>query len=442
MLRPRGRASYYNRGGMGCTQQPLVGAGTQKAKPQVFRCERLEHSARAVEVLNADTVRVIHIIAGLDPAHGGPSYTVPRLCAALGEAGAEVELLSVALRDAGASDTSVGGYRDRRFPWDYAGVPVLGNLRYSSELVRALRQAASGTQLVHNHGLWLLPNVQVGWTAAKLKKPLVVAPRGMLGPAALNFSRRKKLAFWHLLQGAVVRRAACLHATSEQEYQEIRAFGLSNPVAVIPNGIDLPAPSEAPVSNGGKRTVLSLGRIHPKKGLDRLVRAWARLEAEHPDWRLRIIGPSEVGHAEQLRALAATLNLHRLSIEGPVYGDAKLAIMRAADLFALPSLNENFAITVAEALAAGTPVIATKGSPWSGLETEGCGWWIDHGVELLATALEKSMSMPQAALKAMGAKGQAWVVRDFSWGRVARDMLSVYCWLLGRAQPPALVRFN
>ena len=393
-------------------------------------------------MLKADTVRVIHIIAGLDPAHGGPSYTVPRLCAALGEVGVEVDLLSVAQRDARAGDISSNGFRDRRFSWDYAGVPVLGQLRYSSGHARALDQAARGTQIMHNHGLWLWPNLQAGWIATKWQKPLIVAPRGMLGPAALNFSRKKKLAFWHLLQGTVVRHAACLHATSEQEYQEIRAFGLSNPVAIIPNGIDLPAPSGPTVSNGGERTALSLGRIHPKKGLDHLVRAWARLEAAHPDWHLRIIGPSELGHDQELRALAATLRLHRISIEEPVYGHAKLAIMRAAHVFVLPSLNENFAITVAEALAAGVPVIATKGTPWSRLETEGCGWWIDHGVEPLVASLSRSMSMSPAALKVMGVKGRAWVARGFSWGQVARDMLDVYLWLLNRAQPPSVVRFD
>jgi glycosyltransferase involved in cell wall biosynthesis len=337
----------------------------------------------------------------------------------------------------------MNGYTDRRFPWDYARVPVFAILRYSSALPRALRQAGASTQLIHNHGLWLLPNVQAGWIAAKFKKPLVLAPRGMLSPAALNFSRAKKLAFWHLLQGPVVRHAACLHATSEQEYEEIRGFGLSNPVAIIPNGIDVPARSDPVISNDGKRTVLSLGRIHPKKGLDSLLRAWARLEAERPEWQLRIIGPSEGGHDEELRALAATLNLHRASIEGPVYDEAKVAAMRAADVFVLTSLNENFAMTVAEALAVGTPVIATKGSPWSGLETQGCGWWIDQGIEPLAAALTKSMTMSPAALKAIGARGQAWMMRDFSWTRVARDMLGMYHWLLGHShQPPPFVRFH
>jgi glycosyltransferase involved in cell wall biosynthesis len=116
--------------------------------------------------------------------------------------------------------------------------------------------------------------------------------------------------------------------------------------------------------------------------------------------------------------------------------------MRAADLFVLPSLNENFAITVAEALAVGTPVIATKGSPWSGLETEGCGWWVDHGVDPLAAALGKSMSMSRAALNAMGERGRAWMVRDFSWTRVATDMLGTYRWLLGHSRQPPCVRFH
>src|SRR5262249_51396549 len=261
-------------------------------------------------MLKRSPIKATHVIAGLDPAHGGPTYTVPRLCAAQRAAGAEVRLLSVALPDEGSSETSASGYFDRRFRWDYARVPVLGQLRYSSGFIQGLRQAASGADVIHNHGLWLMPNVQAGWISAKAKKPLVIAPRGMLGPAALAFSRKKKRVFWHLAQGAVARSAACVHATSEQEYQEGRAFGLPTTVAIIPNGIDLPAVPSSPMStNHEERTVLSLGRIHPKKGLDRLVRAWARVEAQYPTWQLRIVGPNEVGHAEELRALAATFRL-------------------------------------------------------------------------------------------------------------------------------------
>jgi glycosyltransferase involved in cell wall biosynthesis len=385
----------------------------------------------------------VHVIAGLDAAHGGPSYSVPRLCEALAAAGVETSLLSVAGADDGQCRTSANGYSDRRFSWDYARLPVLRGLRRSSGLSDALHRTASSADVIHNHGLWLMPNVAAGWAAARAGKPLVVSPRGMLAPAALAFSRLKKRAFWRLFQGPAIRGAACLHATSEQEYQEIRAFGLSNPVAIIPNGVDLPDPLTGQTASiPADRVVLSLGRIHPKKGLDRLLHAWATIEAGHPGWRLRIVGPGEAGHDDELRALAAVLGLARASIEGPLYGEAKFAAYRDSDIFVLPSLNENFGLTVAEALASGTPAISTKGAPWSGLEAQGCGWWIDHGVEPLAAAMANAMAMPSATLQAKGTSGRDWMARDFSWDRVARDTVAVYRWLAGEVAAPPTTRFD
>jgi glycosyltransferase involved in cell wall biosynthesis len=384
-----------------------------------------------------------HVIAGLDPVYGGPSYSVPRLCEALAAAGAEMMLLSVAEKEIDQRDAYHKGYRDRRFAWDYARIPILRRLRNSRALSRALRDAVLTADVIHNHGLWLMPNIGAGGAAASGPTPFVVSPRGMLAPAALAFSRWKKRAFWALLQGPVIHGAACIHATSEQEYEEIRGFGVANPVAIIPNGIDLPGVA-APPSAGlaVERVVLTLGRIHPKKGLDSLVHAWSRVEAKYPGWRLKIVGPPELRYDNELRALAASLRLTRISIEGPIYGEAKTAAYRDADVFVLPTLNENFGLTVAEALAAATPVISTIGAPWGGLEREGCGWWIDHGVEPLTAAMAQAMAMPREALKAMGGKGREWMARDFAWDRVAHDMLGVYLWLARGAEPPPMVRFG
>ena len=368
---------------------------------------------------------------------------MPRLCEALAAAGVDTTLFSVVGQNGAQFTASTASYRNRCFNWDYAGVPVLRHLRASSGLAHALRGVASGVEVIHDHGLWLMPNVYAGWEAKRAKTSLVVAPRGMLSPVALTFSRLRKRAFWWLLQGPAIYRAACVHATSTQEYEEVRAFGLTNPVAIIPNGIDLPEPQrEADMSPGPERIVLSLGRIHPKKGLDTLIRAWAKLEAPHPGWRLRIVGPDEQAHADELRALAARDGLSRVSIEPPIFGNEKLRAYREADLFVLPTSNENFAVTVAESLAAGTPVISTRGAPWSGLARVGCGWWIDQGVDPLATTLANAMSMTREALKEMGARGRDWMARDFSWDRVARDMLAVYRWLSHATEPPETVRFD
>ncbi|HYM19024.1 MAG TPA: glycosyltransferase [Micropepsaceae bacterium] len=384
-------------------------------------------------------IGALHVIAGLEAEHGGPSYSVPRLCQSLAVAGARTTLLSVAGVGAPATHFSDGACEQHRYVWDYARVPLLKGLRLSAGFADELERRTPDADVVHNHGLWLMPNVQAAWAAKRAGKPLVVSPRGMLSPEALAFSPLRKRAFWHLLQGPAVRDAACIHATSESEYAEIRKFGLRNPIAVIPNGIDLPTLAETTPAG---RVVLSLGRIHPKKGIDRLLRAWASVEGTRPDWRLRIVGPSEEGYGAALASLVSELGLHRVSIEGPLYADKKLAAYREADLLVLPTLNENFGLSVAESLAAGTPVICTVGAPWSGLNAEGCGWWIEHGAEELASALANAMAMPRGALKAMGTKGRAWMERDFSWSRVAREMLAVYGWLIGGGNPPATLRFD
>lgn len=386
-------------------------------------------------------MRAVHIVAGLEVAHGGPSYSVPRLCDGLARRGVDTTLLSVKGTNDVAHLNDVPNFHVHRHAQDYANIPVLRNLRASFRLVREMRGIAPSVDIMHDHGLWLMPNVHAGREAARAGKPLIVSPRGMLSAAALSFSRWKKKAFWTLLQGPAIRGAACFHATGDGEYADVRAAGLGNPVAIIPNGIDIPEmEAPMPAAGTGERVVLSLGRIHPKKGLDSLVRAWAAVEGAHPQWRLKIVGPSEGGHADELRALAVQLGLRRVEIGGPLYGEGKSGAYREAGLFVLSSLNENFGLTIAESLAAGTPVISTKGTPWSGLEREGCGWWVDHGVEPLAAALSAAMVMPSEALHGMGLKGRAWMERDFSWDRVSLDMIAVYGWLSGKGPMPQTVR--
>ena len=340
-------------------------------------------------------------------------------------------------------DTSYGGYPDRRFAQDLAHVPGLRLLRRSAAFYVALKETAAVADVVHDHGLWLLPNLQAGWAAAAAGKPFVVSPRGMLSPPALAFSRARKRAFWKLLQGPVIRRASCIHATSGQEYEELRAFGLRQPIAVIPNGIDLPELIPEPLAaDGRERVVLFLGRLHPKKGMELLLRAWARVESAHSGWRLSLVGPGEERYVRELQALSRSLDLGRVSFGRAIYGAAKWDVYRAADLFVLPSLNENFGLTAAEALAAATPVIATTGTPWSRLEAEGCGWWVEPTPDALAAALTAAMAMPRPALHEMGKKARGWMGRDFSWNRVAQDMADVYAWLIGRAEQPASLRLE
>jgi glycosyltransferase involved in cell wall biosynthesis len=380
-----------------------------------------------------------HIVASIADRAAGPSYSVRALTSAMARRGANVGLHSVAgWRDDGVAQTCAK-VRHTAHRRDFARLPGLGGACLSGDLDRGLRAAARVSDILHDHGLWLMANIYPAWAAREGGAKLVISPRGMLGAEALAFSRLKKRAFWRLFQVGALREAACIHATSEAECDDVRAAGLRGPVAVIPNGVELP-PSAEPRPSEGPRTVLSLGRVHPKKGLDTLVEAWARAAAGRPDWRLRIVGPAELSHDRELAALAASLGLANVSIEAPLFGADKLAAYRAADLFVLPTRGENFAMTVAESLAAGTPVISSKGAPWSGLEREACGWWVDHGAEPLAARLGSALDLTREELSAMGDRGRNWMARDFAWDRIAGDMLSVYHWLIHGGERPPTIR--
>jgi glycosyltransferase involved in cell wall biosynthesis len=379
-------------------------------------------------------VTFIHVIDSISDEASGPSYSVPRLCGALAAQGATVRLLTV-----GDTHLPFLGFRHEAYPADFASFPVLGRLRFSSALKGALACVAETAAIIHTHGLWRMPNIYPASAALRATNHLVHSPRGMLGKAALEFSSLKKKVFWALGQGGAARAASCLHATSWQEYEDIRAFGLKAPIAVIPNGIDVrPVAVRSPPPEG-RRTLLYLGRLHPKKGLDQLLDAWKLVKDRRPDWQLDIVGPIDSVYGQMLKTRVAAEAAPRARLVGPLYGDEKLEAYRRADLFVLPTLNENFAMTVAEALAQGTPVISTKGAPWAGLVSQGCGWWIDHGAQPLAAAMDEAMNMSPEKLALMGEAGRAWMCRDFDWDAVAASMRSVYHWLGGRGERPTCV---
>lgn len=380
-------------------------------------------------------LRLAHVVSGIEQEAAGPSYTVPALALRQSAAGHQVAIHSLGQPVA----QPAAPWHDHRYPKDRAIGSVLGKLGMSRALRDGLRDA--DYDVLHAHGLWQMPCIYAARAARHAGKHLVVAPRGMLSEAALEYSPQRKWLFARALQDRALRGASLFHATACSEYRDIRHQGFTQPVAIVPNGVDVPltCDRDRPFQT---RRVLSLGRIHPKKGLDVLIEAWARIEAKYPDWRLDLIGPDEAGHAAELQALVKRLKLQNVSLSGPVYGADKWRVYAQADLFVLPTRSENFAVTVAEALASSVPVISSKGAPWSGLTTNGCGWWIDLGIPELAAALDRAMCLDDATRDDMGAKGRAWMIRDFSWERIAQDMAAAYRWLLQGGTLPPHVRVD
>jgi len=310
--------------------------------------------------------------------------------------------------------------------------------------------------LVHDNGIWSGFNHTVATTCARLRIPRVVSTRGMLTGWSIRQKRWKKRLAWMAYQRHDLNRAALIHVTAESEAKDLRSFGLRPAVAVISNGTD-----EAPENIGEARFpgpyALFLSRIHPKKGLLDLVQAWRMVRPA--GWRLVIAGPDEGGHQSQVEEAATRcgIRLQRLTgtesgrsrmtvgpeaeivFTGAVEGQVKWSLIHGAWAFVLPTYSENFGIAVAEALSCGVPVITTKGTPWSELETHHCGWWIDIGVEPLAAALRDAIAMPDPARREMGARGRNLVKEKYSWPKIAAEMKSVYDWVLGLGTKPACV---
>ena len=372
------------------------------------------------------TLRVLQCIASLHEAAAGTTVYFDRLISALPQVGIDPLVMATGI----PAPTIPGHY----FATDPNPIGAIAAMRPSRALRAALIDEACRVDVVHTHGLWLLPNVYPGKAARTAGIPLVVSPHGMLGRGALQFSAWKKRLFWAALQRRGVADAACWHVTSEKGAEDVRAFGIRAPIAIVPIGIDLP-PVLADCAER-RRDVLFLGRLHPKKGLDSLLRVWPAVVAQAPEWTLRIVGPRDAA-AERYRQQAA--GIAGVRFDEPAFGDAKWDCYRRSALFVLPTRDENFGITVAEALAAETPVICSDGAPWQGLETHNAGWWIGQSDDALAAALHTAIALPEASRRAMGARGQAWMGRDFAWDAIVPQMAALYAWLAKRGDRPDFV---
>lgn len=379
-------------------------------------------------------MRIIHIVPYIGEEASGPAYSTTRLNGLMRESGVVSQLV---VTGNSQDDLAIDSEAIKVFP----RLKLLRRLGRSPEMLKWLRAEISGgtVDIIHNNSIWMMPNVYAGWVTRDTKVPLVVSPHGTFSKWAMNRSQGIKRLFWHSLQKQALAHTALFHATAESEFEDIRRIGFRQPVAIIPNGIDIPDLVQ-PI-NETQKTLLFLGRIHPVKGVDLLLRAWVALQSSFPDWRLRIVGPGGEAYLAEVKKLAASLAAERVDFVGPLYGSEKRQAYQAASLFVLPTHSENFGMAVAEALAAATPVVTTRGAPWSGLSEQRAGWWIDIGVDPLRQALEEAMSKDAGELAAMGARGRAWMERDFSWQQIATQMIESYQWVLTGGTPPKWI-FN
>ena len=385
-------------------------------------------------------MRVLHVISRLDEESGGHSRSVPQQIAVSNRLGTQTDIITE--RRPARLVEEVGMVRrsgGRLFLFSPLG--VRGMFWASGPAARRMASVMRRYDLVHINGVWS-PICHLGAAVAHtLSKPLVITPHGMLQPWPLRQKWLKKWAARLVYQDRDLGNAAVIRSTSSAEAGQLHRLGVKAPIAIIPNGVYFP-PRLHRVKHTGPRLGVFLSRIHPKKGLVDLVHAVGDLGAKlrTGGWNFIVAGYGSQRHLSAAKRLSARLGVADLfSFVGRVEGAAKWRLLSSADLFVLPSYGENFGLVVAEALVAGLPVITTRETPWSELESCRCGWWVPVGAPSLCKALAQATSLPRPVLRRMGERGKDLIVQRYSWKRVTFQLLAVYHWLLGRARRPATI---
>ena len=428
-------------------------------------------------------MKILHVVALIQASTGGPAVSVTRLASEQARLGHVVTLACLDYPHLGPQVKAPG----------VRVVSVRGNILavrgrgWCPEFRRVLREEAKKADVVHNHGLWMWPNAYAREAAVAAGKPLIISPRGMLEAWSLGRSKLRKAVAWRLFEKKNLQSAALFHATAEAEKRSIeevmngvsvgRCFSEAvegggrkgrgeqktetlvtetlpyrKPVVVAPNGVDLPDLMRKPGREileskfpklKDRRWVVFMSRLHPKKGIDVLLRAWRKQQRTTGQqdnrttrgpvspWSsgpvLVLAGSDLIGYRKDIERIIKELGLEdSVVMTGEVQGDMKDCLLANADVFVLPSHSENFGIVVAEAMAWGRPVIASTGTPWQEIADVEAGWWVKPEEDPLAETLAEAMGKRQEELDAMGAKGRALVERSYTWAAPAAKLLGAY----------------
>jgi glycosyltransferase involved in cell wall biosynthesis len=365
-------------------------------------------------------LRILHVVPTYLPAtrYGGPIFAVHGLCKALAARGHEVSVFTTNVDGDGTSDVQLNepvlmdGVRVHYF------AQSLRRLYFSLPMRTMLHRHVADFDVVHAHSVFLWPTAAAARTARSKGVPYIISPRGMLVPELVRKkSRLVKTAWIALVERQNIAHACAVHFTSTREREDAAALGIAAPrAAVIPNGVALPL---ARTDAREPATILFLGRVNWKKGLDRLLAAMALIDPRL-DARLIVAGRDDEGYAATLP------RSDRVTFIGEVGGAEKERLLATATMLVLPSLSENFGNVVLEALAHETPVIVTPGVGLADdVAGSGTGIVSDGAPEALAAAMQRLLSNRDEAAE-MGRRGRVLVESRFTWERVAEEMEALY----------------
>lgn len=362
-------------------------------------------------------MKIIHYIPSLDRSCGGTTTYMQLLGEKLGLL-SEVHIVT---------HHSPNPVEINHCDIHYVGKNIFGAMK--SEWMNLLDEIKP--DIVHVNCCWTPQCAWVQkWSQSK-KYKVVLTPHGMLEPWIIKRNYwKKKLPALLLYQGKAIRNADYIHATAESEKQNLQQLRYNNKIKVIPNAVDVDG-IQMKDSWQRIKTILFLSRIHEKKGINFLIEAVATMKKELEGYKIIVAGEGESSYIAFLKQMSLQADVQALiSFVGGVYGEEKWELFRKADVFILPTFSENFGIAIAEALASGTPVITTKGTPWDDLKKFGCGWYTEIGTAPTISALKEFLQLDEKTLETMGRNGRRLIEEKYSTQAMADKMMKLYKSLL------------
>lgn len=321
----------------------------------------------------------------------------------------------------------------------YSSSPKYGALAYVPKFNETLDKIGEA-DLYHGQGVWMLHSTQMARYAQRHGKPYVITLRGMLYPQALAHKWLLKRIMRSLYQDCTLRNAAAIQATCIEEMEHYRALGFKNPVAVIPNPIETAGVIDSPIPQKTQFRIGYLGRVHPRKRIERLIYAMADLKEKlSEDSELLIIGGGDKSYEKFIHDEVRRLKLSNVRFAGFLTGKEKDRAIDSLSILVVPSDFENFGNIVTEALVHGVPVIASTGMPWQELREYNCGWWISNDQESIDHTILNAYMLGEEKLKTMGENGRELISRNYSVDALGGKMKNLYEWVLGIAPKPEFV---
>ena len=363
-------------------------------------------------------MKIIHYIPSIDRTAGGTSTYMQVLAKGLGEL-AEVHIITHASENPLTMENCTVHYVPEYNPFR----------RHWTKLVAGIMEEIH-PDIVHVNCCWMPACAVVQRIAKKRGYRVVLTPHGMLEPWIIKRHYwTRKLPALLLYQRAAIRKADCLQATAESEYDNLLRLGYNDKISVVKLGIDADG---IKMKESWKKTrqILFLSRVHVKKGINFLIEAAEILREELKGYRILVAGEGDEEYVSALKRQIGDKGLQDMvQLVGGVYGDEKWRLFQSSDFFVLPTHSENFGLAIAESLASGTPVITTVGTPWSDLNTSHAGAWIEIGTLPLVETLRKFLAMTEEELEQMGRNGRKLIETKYSARVMAKEMMEVYSYL-------------